>query len=85
MLLPVGEQLVVLVVLAVVGIHLIENGARRVAYLLWPVLHVEPPGRRYEATMAQHPTMSVPQGVRIMRTPSSEHKLTCALAYPSIV
>lgn len=51
------------VALAVVVMSLTANGARLVAYLPWPVLHAGQPGRRYEATVAHHPIIAVPQGM----------------------
>ena len=80
-----AEQLEAVVALAVVGMHINGNGARPVTCLLWPVLHAERPGRRYEATVTHCPAMPIPQGVWIMHAPSSERKLTCGLAIPSIV
>lgn len=67
--------------LAVVGNYLNANGALPVAFLLWPVLLVEQPGRRCEATIAYHPRMAIPQGIHITHASSFEPKLTCGLAF----
>ena len=80
-----AEQLEAVVALAMRGMHINGNGALPVTCLLWPVLHAEQPGRRYELTIAHRPAMPIPQGVWIMHAPSSERKLICGLAFPSIV
>lgn len=74
-----------MVALAVAGRCLNANGALPVAFLLWPVLLVERPGRRCEATIAYHPWMAVSQGIHITHASSFEPKLTCGLAFFSLV
>ena len=88
LLLPVGapaEQLEEAVVLAVGGMDLNANGALPVAYLLWPVLLAEQPDRRCEVTIACYLMMPVPQGLHTTHTSHFERKLTCGLAFSSLV
>ena len=75
----------VAVAMEVVGTDLIANGAQPVACLVWPVVHAERPGRRYEATVSHHPMIPIPLSMHIIYSSSFEQKLTCGLAFPSPV
>ncbi len=88
LLLPVGapaEQLGEAVVLAAGVMDLNADGALPVACLRWPVLLAEQPDRRCEVTIACYLMMPAPQGVHITHTSQFERKLTCGLAFSSLV
>lgn len=79
LLLPHPKVVEVVLALAVVGMPPNGNDARPVACLLWPVLRVEYPGRRYEVTVT--PSDHVYTIGRKSHTTSFERKLTCGLLF----